>query len=123
MAINMDEVEGALGAIGAAANRPVRRLSPKLSSVEAGSVEGFYMLATFCFDLQRKLEYVCKANLDYISRMDPELAREIVTDNETIGADGLSWRERAERAEEIMLRLHREIGAQHEQGLQQALGG
>jgi hypothetical protein len=120
---DFDEIKATLGALCGLGDTPVRRLSPKLNSVEPGSVEAFYMVATFCFDLQRKLEYMCKATLEYESRMDSGLAREILADNEALQAEGLSWKQRAELAEEIMLRLYREVGPQHEKGLQRAAKG
>ena len=82
------------------------------------------MVATFCFDLQRKLEYLCKATLEYESRMDSGLAREILADNEALQADGLSWKQRAELAEEIMLRtVPRDRSSAWREGLQRAAKG
>jgi hypothetical protein len=111
-----------LGGIAGAGDRPVRLATPKLASVEAGSLESYYMVATFCFDLQRKLEYVCKAALEYEPQMDSLLARQIIADNAAI-ADEPTWKQRAEMAEKIMLRLYKEIGDEHDRGLRSAAKG
>jgi len=120
MADDLDKIKAMLGGLGGLGDTPMRKQTEKLKSVEPGSVESFYMVAAFCFDLQRRMEYMCKATLDYESGMDSGLAREIIADNEALQADGLSWKQRAELAEKIMLRLYKQIGARHERALQQA---
>ena len=120
---DIEEIQSMLGAIGGCLDRPVRSRSPKLNSVQPASEEAFYMLATFCFDLQRKLEYVTKATLKFEAQMDRELAQRIISENDTINAEGLTWRQRAELAETATRKLHEEIGDQHEKGLRQAARG
>ncbi len=70
MAGDIDQVKSTLGALCAASDSPMRKTTKKLESVEAGSVEAFYMVAAYCFDLQRKMEYICKATLDFESRTE-----------------------------------------------------
>lgn len=78
--------------------------------VRAGSEESFYLLATYCFDIQRKLEYMYKATRAFARHGDPKLARQLLADERRINAPGLSWKQRALRAEARMLELQREIG-------------
>jgi hypothetical protein len=90
--------------------------------LQPGTAEFDWMLATYCFDLARKLEYICKATLDYAPQADRQLARQVFTDNEAINENGLSWEARARRAEQILRNLYEEIGPRHEEFLR-ALGG
>jgi hypothetical protein len=115
-------VSAALGSISLAADRPVRRNLEKLAGLQPGTAEFDWMLATYCFDLARKLEYICKATLDYAPQADRQLARQVFTDNEAINENGLSWEARARRAEQILRNLYEEIGPRHEEILR-ALGG
>ena len=45
-----------LGKIALSSDGHPRGLTPKLESVGSNADERFYMLATFCFDLSRKLK-------------------------------------------------------------------
>ena len=74
------------------------------------------MLATFCFDLSRKLKYICLALRRTLAGCrEPAFARRILQDNEFInpGPGSLSWEEMAIRAEEVMKGLWREIQQEH----------
>lgn len=98
--------------------------TPKLSSVDPKSIDGFYLLAAYCFDLARKMEYLFLATRDFARAADSVLAREIKTDNAQVYGTGASWREIAEREEAIILRLFTKegIGKEHEQLLNEAAG-
>jgi len=113
----------ALGGIALAADWPQIRNRSKLKSVEPGSVDAYYMLAAYVFDLTRKLEYVYKAARPFVLQADPALAAEIKRDNEALDALGTKWKAIAEKAEEILLRLYGEIGAEHETLLTLVAGG
>jgi len=115
--------ESALGGVSLAVDIIHTGWEPKLSSVKPGSVEGFYMLATFVFDLSRKLEYVFKATKEFAPRADSTLAREIKQDNATLRAHGQNWEAAAKEAEKIMLRLQTAIRGEAEQLLNQAAAG
>ncbi len=78
------------------------------------------MLAAFCFDLSRKVNYLFQATRDFASQADPALARLMMDDNNAINEDGLTWEQRARIAEQIMLRSVAELGNQHEQALRAA---
>jgi hypothetical protein len=69
------------------------------------------MLATFCFDLSRKLKYISLALKDYFGQEDPEFADKILKDEQFINPkpDALPWEAMAIRAEEVMKRLHQEL--------------
>jgi len=94
--------------------------TPKLASVGQDVDQRFFMLATFCFDLSRKLKYICLALREHWEDADPEFARRVLQDNELInpGPGSLSWEEMAQRAEDVMKGLWQEI--QHE-GFEQNL--
>lgn len=92
----------------------------KLASVEVGSPDSVYMVAAFCFDLFRRLQYMYKLAQPFADQIPPEIAREILADHETMNAEGMSWRDRAEQAEAIMLRLHGELADEWERNLRRA---
>ncbi len=89
--------------------------TPKLESVGQDVDKRFYMLATFCFDLSRKLKYICLALREHWPDADPAFAKRILQDNEFInpGPGSLSWEEMAIRAEEVMKGLWQEIQQEH----------
>jgi len=97
-------------------------ITSKLASVEVGSPDSVYMVAAFCFDVMRRLQYMYKLARPFAYQIPPDVAQEILADHDAINADGLSWRERAEAAEQIMLRLHGELADQWEHNLRQAAG-
>jgi len=94
--------------------------TPKLASVGQDVDQRFFMLATFCFDLSRKLKYICLTLKEHWGDADPEFAKRVLQDNELInpGPGSLSWEEMAQRAEDVMKGLWQEI--QHE-GFEQNL--
>jgi hypothetical protein len=117
-----DSVETAIGNIAIISEKSTTGSSPKLESVKIGSDESYYMLAAFCFDLSRKVNYLFKGTRDFAPEADPELAQRLIEDNEAISESGLTWAERARRAEAIMLRSAGELGEQHERVLNEVAG-
>jgi hypothetical protein len=113
-------IEAVLGTLCVAGQPPPRGLTKKLASVKVGSEESFYLLATYCFDLSRKLEYMTKVALSYAEHIPPAIAREMLEDTKRISAADVPWEERAKAAEEIMLRLHEEVGKQSREALERA---
>ena len=107
----------ALGGICLGVNGTQHTVGPKLGSVEAGSREEIYMLAAFCFDAARKMEYIFKATRGFALEADPELAQEIKRDNDAVkraaGAEK-DWKKTAEALEQVIIRLYSEVGAEHE---------
>lgn len=117
-----NSVERALADICVISEKSTTYTSPKLASVKLGSDEFLYMLAAFCFDLSRKMDYLFKATREFAPAASQALAREVLKDNNAINATGLTWKQRAERAEEIMLRLAAEIGKAHDEVVRKAAG-
>ena|SRR2546422_2816587 len=105
-----------LGAIALGTDNHPKGLSPKIDSVGTDPDERFYMLATYCFDLSRKLKYISLALKDFMESADPDLAARIQHENDIINpADdpNLPWRDRAHRAEDLMKKLFNEIQGKH----------
>jgi hypothetical protein len=119
MSYSQASIEAVLGTLSAGTQPPPRGRTGKLESVEVGSPESFYLLATFCFDLSRKFEYLSKAARPFAEQIPPELASEILDDSQAISA-ATTWKDRATRAESIMLRLHDELGDENARALQRA---
>ncbi|MGH7702712.1 MAG: hypothetical protein ACREMO_06435 [Gemmatimonadales bacterium] len=115
----------ALGSIALLADKPVKLNSPKLQSTVPGTDnDPVYLALTYCFDLMRRMEYIFKATESFALQGDPELARAIEVDNETLNAADLTWKQRAERAQGIMIRLYEEVGDRHDALLRRvAYGG
>ena len=91
--------------------------------VKPGSEEAFYLLATYCFDLQRKMEYLYRAARVFGLRGDPAFARDLLNDERRINRAGLTWKQRAQQAEARMLELQREIGREHLELLKRVAAG
>jgi hypothetical protein len=120
---DLDGVKRALGTICLDVDGSQQHETPKLKSVEPGSVEAYYMLAAFCFDLARKLDYVFKATKAFAEYADRGLASEVKDDYDYLYDRRVkTWKERAERAEEVLLRLYNEIAKDHEALLKRAAG-
>lgn len=100
-----------LANIARATNNHPRGRTPKLESVGTDPDERFFMLATFCFDLSRKLKYISLALKDYFGEEDEAFAEKILRDEQFINPkpDALPWEAMAIRAEEVMKRLHQEL--------------
>jgi hypothetical protein len=102
-------IEAVLGTLSAGTTPPPKGLTEKLASVKVGEPESFYMLATYCFDLSRKLQYLSKAARPFMEHIPADLEQEIEKDTQQINGPNMSWKDRAEVAEKIMLRLHDEL--------------
>jgi hypothetical protein len=109
-----------LGNIALGTDNHPKGASPKLESVGEDVNERFFMLATFCFDLSRKLKYICLALREHWPDAEPEFAKRVLRDNQFInpGPGNLSWEEMAKRAEEVMKGLWGEI---QQEGFEQNL--
>jgi hypothetical protein len=96
---------------------------PPDGPVRPNTEEGFFLLATYCFDLERKMEYLYRATRAFALKGDPALARELLADQESFNVDGLTWKERAKRSEARLRELQRQIGPEHERLLRQVAAG
>ena len=104
-----DNTEAVLGTLCLGTRPPPKGLSPKLASIaEEKLPESFYLLAAYCFDAQRKLLYLSKVARPFAAAIPPDLARQIQLDTERINQPD-TWKQRAQEAEEVMLRLQREL--------------
>jgi hypothetical protein len=75
--------------------------------------EGFYLLATYCFDLERKMEYIYRSTHAFALKGDPALAKELLNDERTINVPGVTWKQRSMLAEARLRALYRQIGPEH----------
>ena len=112
----MTALDTALANIALATNNHPRGRTPKLDSVGDDPDERFFMLATFCFDLSRKLKYISYALQDYYPILSSEEADEdfkakVLADECYINPKPtpIPWEAMAIRAEEVMKRLHGEL--------------
>jgi hypothetical protein len=108
---NCQDVPCILATFSLAAYPIPHRDDPKLEGLKLGDPEFLYLLATYCFDAQRKLLYACKAAMPLLEQADPELRREAAEDSDAING-APNWKERALTAEGIMLRLQRELSGE-----------
>jgi hypothetical protein len=98
-------------------------ITSKLANIPIDSPDYVYMLAAFSFDLFRRLQYMYKLAQQFSDRIPSDIAREILADHDALNAEGLSWKQRAEAAEAVMLRLHGELADSWEANLKVAAGG
>ena len=115
-------LQTAVGGIALVSEKTTTWKTAKLDSVKIPTDEDYYMLATFCFDLSRKMNYLFRATREFASDGDQDLARQLIADNDAINAKGLSWEQRARIAEGIMLRTVNELWEEHEQALRNVAG-
>jgi TPP-dependent indolepyruvate ferredoxin oxidoreductase alpha subunit len=89
---------------------------PKLKTVNPNSPEAFYMLAAFCFDLSRKLDYVFLALRRFCegAHTDKRFARRVLRENEEVYRSRDSWEQAARDTEKVFLRVMREIRNDHQ---------
>ena len=96
-----------LGMIALSTDGHPRGLTPKLDSAGTDADERFYMLATFCFDLSRKLKYITLALQEFYRDAPPEFAK-MIRDHERYvnpKPDTIPWEEMARRSEQVMKEL------------------
>jgi hypothetical protein len=100
-----------LGMVALGTDGHPRGLTPKLESVGPDPDERFYMLATFCFDLSRKLKYISLALQEFYRDCPPEFAKKIRDHERRINPkpDPIPWAEMARNAEEVMKELYAEV--------------
>jgi hypothetical protein len=119
-------------AIGIAIDGLPIHTSPKLASVEPDQTEAYYLLATYCFDLQRKMQYLYRILNRLAHRVADqgleddrlrEIARELLADEERLNGPGMTWRQRAEGMERRMIELHAAIEKDREELLKRFTGG
>jgi hypothetical protein len=87
--------------------------------------DALYILATFCFDLTRKMEYIYKALAPYALHADLELAEEIFKDNERMNEAKKSgddrWKKAAETGQAIIHDIWHQVHEHHETAFRMVL--
>jgi hypothetical protein len=92
-----------------------KKREAKLDKVEIGGREFDFLVATYCFDAQRKLLYFYKAALPLLEHADPEFLETARRHSEEINRPK-TWEERAKIAERIMIELQKELDQEMERG-------
>lgn len=102
-------VNSALGAMAIAVDQIPRMNNPKLQGIKPMSDEAFYLLAAYCFNLSRKLEYFFMAAKEFAPQADRAVVRRLAHDREELARAGSDWRAIAEKEEELMRRIFSDI--------------
>lgn len=110
-----EEVKPVLGFIALALEDWITETSPKLAVVDSDPEAGFYLNATYSFDLAVRLTLIHKAARKFALHADPELARELAEYRESFGdaEERQDYEALAERTEAALLRLIEEVGPAH----------
>lgn len=107
-------VNSALATMGIIVDQIPRMSSDKLKGIKPGSDEAFYLLAAYCFNLSRKLEYFFLATREFGSEADRAVVQRLKRDRDELARAGTEWRAIAEKEEELMRRLYDEIKDDYE---------
>jgi hypothetical protein len=111
-------IKKALGNLALMADQSVKQQSPKLSLPQIkGLDEATAMLATYAFDLARRMEYLYLATAEFGPEGSPKLARRLKKERAHLNegtVKSISWQKRAQRAQKLLLKLHAEVGAAHD---------
>jgi hypothetical protein len=111
-------IEKALGNLALMADQSVKQHSPKLSLPQIkGLDEVTAMLATYAFDLARRMEYLYLATAEFGPKGSPKLARRLKKEHARLNqgtVKSVSWQKRARRAQRLLLKVHAEVGAAHD---------
>ncbi len=107
-------VNSALGSVAIIVDQIPHMTAPKLEGLKPGSDEAFYMLAAFCFNLSRKLEYFFLATREFGRDADRAVAQRLKRDRDELARAGSDWRSIAVKEEELMRRIYGEIKDDYE---------
>jgi len=102
-------VNSALGAMAIIVDQIPKMSSNKLKGIKPGSDEAFYLLAAYCFNLSRKLEYFFLALREYAPEAERAVVQRLQRDREELVKVGSEWKSIAEKEEELMRRIFDEI--------------
>lgn len=102
-------VNSALGAMAIIVDQIPKMSSNKLKGIKPGSDEAFYLLAAYCFNLSRKLEYFFLAAREYAPEAERAVIQGLRRDREELSKVGSEWKAIAEKEEELMRRIFDEI--------------
>lgn len=104
----------ALGAMAIIVDQIPKMSSNKLKGIKPGTEEAFYLLAAYCFNLSRKLEYFFLAAREFGIDADRAVVQRLKRDRDELARAGSEWRAIAEKEEELMRRLYDEIKDDYE---------
>ena len=111
-------IEKALGNLALMADQSVKQQSPKLSLPQIRDLdEVTAMLATYAFDLARRMEYLYLATAEFGPEGSPRLARRLRKERALLNegtVKSISWQKRAQRAQRLLLQAHARVGAAHD---------
>lgn len=111
-------IEKALGNLALMADQSVKQQSPKLSLPQINGLDDVTaMLATYAFDLARRMEYLYLATAEFGPKGSPKLARRLNKERALLNegtVESVSWQKRARRAQKLLLKVHAEVGAAHD---------
>jgi hypothetical protein len=111
-------IEMALGNLALMADQSVKQQSPKLSLPQIRELnEVTAMLATYVFDLARRMEYLYLITAEFGPKGSPKLARRLRRERALLNegtVKTVSWQKRARRAQKLLLEAHAEVGAAHD---------
>lgn len=102
-------VNSALGSMSVVVDQIPKMSSNKLKGIKPGTDEAFYLLAAYCFNLSRKLEYFFLAAREFGAEADPAVVQRLKRDRDALARAGSDWRAIAETEEELMRRLYDDI--------------
>lgn len=115
-------IEKALGNLALMADQSVKQQSPKLSLPQINGLDDVTaMLATYAFDLARRMEYLYLATAEFGPKGSPKLARRLRKERALLNegtVKTVSWQKRARRAQSLLLKAHAEVGAAHDRLLE-----
>ena len=87
------------------------------------SKETIFLLATYCFDLERRFGYLYRVLQQVANHAEPhrDLAHRVKHDNDAINAPGIDWEARAKAAHEAMVDIHNQVQTDHKKRLLDAM--
>ena len=115
-------VNSALGAMALIVDQIPKMSSPKLEGIKPGSEESFYLLAAYCFNLSRKLEYFFLAAREFGLEADHSVIQRLQRDRTELSKVS-GWQAIAEKEEELMRRLFNEISGDYDAMWNRVAGG
>src|SRR5262245_65976048 len=99
-------------------NRAVTHQSAKMQDAQTQE-EQLALAISYCFDIQRKLEYACHALEAFAEYGDPELAHQLRKDDEELCNTAINWEQRKHIAHRIMLEVSAAIHEKHESNIKE----
>lgn len=102
----VERLEAIIGTIALVVNDIQTHDGPKIENL-ADMQDQVWMNTTYCFDLARRLEYICQATLGYADKADPDLVLKSIRQYRGVhdtkkGGSG-SWEEAAKVGEGYMI--------------------